>query len=605
MSFRKKLKSTTVAMAIVMGTSNTIFAAQPSQRYTDVSADHWAHSAILNISDRGYMVGNTMGEYRPNSPMDKFETSRILALASGFRHANLTAEEEILFETTYRDNQALLQSKNNDFVRWNPTANREIAFLLGIGVLVERDLDHFIVINDGQEQLRALSRQEAAVFLVRLAGMSSAAASGSYAQLFDDDHLIDPANRHYVYFLRANGIVSGDAENNFNPNEAVSRAAFAVMLDRVLSFREISGGSVDVSVDHEDTYSVTGSISVLFPTMNAIQILTDGNYVIQRLSDEAVIFVNDFFTTFADLEQGMDITVLISDGFIVDIRANDAAVPTPPAQPQEETPPAQTLPTQPEEAPPAQTLPSPPQEGALPTPQPAPPVENRVLQTIQGVVINTNYDDRSIDIEIRFLTPVGGVISQVITYTLGQSFEIRQGSRDIAFQDISIGDIVTAKVWASTVYDIQVAERSRNFEATLIARNHNRLLNANVFVVLDEYGEIHEFVVPDDAILAREGSGAVSWNEIRIGDSLDLITEHTVLIEAYAFGSRSTIDGVIEEIHMTQGMTTIVVLSNNVHSRYYITESLEGSGNLRIGQRVRLRLDSREVEAFSILQSSS
>lgn len=598
MSFRKKMKSTTLAMAVIIGTSNVAFA---NQRYVDVPVDHWAHSAILNISDRGYMVGNTTGEYRPNSPMDKFETSRILAMASGFRRTNLSAEEEVFFENTYRANQALLQTKNNNFVRWNPTANREIAFLLEMGILTEADLDHFIVINNAQEQLRALSRQEAAVFLVRLAGLSDLAAMGSYAQLFDDDVLIDQANRHYVYFLRANGVISGDLNNNFNPNEAVTRAAFAVMLDRISSIRGISVDPVEP--DHEELDSVTGTLAVVFASANAVQILTDtGETVIYRLSDAAVVFVNNFFTTFGDLQQGMAVSALVNeDNFIVDIRASDA-VPTPTPAP---------VPVPPVPEPPAQPLPAPP---APPAPVPVPPippappvpvpVEERVLQTIEGIVMGTNQDNRSIDIEIRFLSPIGGVVSQVITYTLGQSFEIRHGRQDIALEDIQVGDIVTAKVWANNAYDIQIAERNRSFEATLIARTHNRILDTNTFVVVDENGEIYEFIVTDSTILTREGSGAVNWNEIRIGDTLDIITEHSVLIEAYAFGTRSTVDGIIEEIHMTQGMTTIVILSNNVHSRYYIMEGLEGAGHLRIGQRVRLRLDSREVEAFSILQQS-
>lgn len=600
MNFKRKLKMTSVAMTIIIGMSSTVFA---NQRYVDVPEDHWAYSAILNISDRGYMVGNTMGEYRPNSPMDKFETSRILALASGFRHTSLTPEEEIFFENTYRNNQALLQSQNNRFVRWNPTANREIAFLLEMNILTENDLNHFIVINNGQEQLRALSRQEAAVFLVRLVGLSEAAAAGSYAQLFSDDEYIDQENRHYVYFLRANGVISGDANNNFNPNEAVSRATFAVMLDRALQLKGLTGEPANNDIVHENLEIITGSLAVLHPTLNAVQIRTDSDeFLIRRLSDDAVIFVNNFFTTFNDLEQGMEISAFMSNGVIVEIRANDAQngnespeqIPASPEQTSPEQPPAQILPSPTPEAP-AETLPA---------PTPATPQEDRVLQTVQGVVMGINPENRSIDIEIRMLTPLGGVISQVINYTLGQQFEIRHGREDIAFEQIQIDDIVTAKVWGSNVYDIQIAERSRNFEAMLLSRTHNSISDTNTFVVLDEYGEIYELVIADDAILTREGSGAVNWNEIRIGDTLDLITEHSIIIEAYAFGTRSTVDGVVEEIHMTQGVTTIVLLSNNTHSRYYIMDGLEGTGHLRIGQRVRLRLDSREVEAFSILQQN-
>lgn len=582
MNIRKKVSVT--IMAFIVGTSTMVFA--NNQRYTDVSADHWAYTSILNISDRGYMVGNAVGVYRPNSLVDKFDTARILAMAAGFKYTGLTQEEELFFENAYLKNQALLQEQDEKYERWTPTANREIAYLLERGILTEEDLDHFIIINNGNEQLRALSRQEAAVFIVRLIGMSDEASQGRYELLFNDDQNIAQSARHYVYFLRSKGVISGDTNNNFNPNEGVTRAALAVMLDRALNLEGINIDDVD---ENEADESILGTVTLLYPSLNAVQILTlDGEDLIYRLSDNAVVFVNNFYTTFNSLEEGMTVSALISNGLIYDIRATDTLTQQPSA------------PTQPEILP--EILPD-----IIPTPTPPQvSLENIVYQTIHGVVkstnIDTNTNTRSVDIEIRLLTPTGGVVSQVITYNLGQPYEITRSGEDIDFGVIENGDVVTARVWANNIYKLDVAEKHREFEATLLEKRYNESLNMPIFVVEDKDGEVYEFVVNSSTELTREGSGTVNWNNFKIGDTIDIIAVHENIIEAYAFGTRSTVDGIIQEIHMTNNKTAIVIQNNNVNSRYYVMDGLEGTQNLRVGNRVRLRLDSREIEAFSILQ---
>lgn len=585
MIFRKKVKSTAVAIAVLLGTSTTIFA---NQRYIDVPNNHWGHESIINVSEKGYMVGNTIGEFRPNNPMDKFDTARILAMAAGFKHTGLSQEEEAFIERAYENHLQILQQKNSQLVRWNPTANREIAFLLEMGILLEEDLSHFIIINDGQEQLRALSRQEASVFLVRLIGLTEAASAGSYAQLFNDDHNIAPEKRHYVYFLRANNVISGDTNNNFNPNEAVARAAFAVMLDRTLSLGE--------STYWDNTYedfnggTITGTITVLYPSLNAVQIRTDENQqgTIFRLRENSSIFVNNSLVPFSDLEEGMNVVAIIENREIVNIRTVES---------QDNTT-SETLPIQP----------SIQQSSNQTTIQPAAelPIENKVLQTIQGVINSTRVDEnnnrKSIDVEVRFLTPGGSIVSQIITYNLAQTYEITRAGQDIAFDIIRKGDIATVKVWGTYAYEIDIAEPHRQFEGVLVEKGHNQILDAPVFIVEDKDGVKHEFIISEGTILTREGSGTVTWNQIRIGDTVDIIAHHNKLIEAYAYGTRSTVDGIVEEIRITQDRRAIVVSNNNIRLTYYIMSDLEGINRLTVGNRVRLRLDSREVESFSILQ---
>ncbi|MCL1925071.1 MAG: S-layer homology domain-containing protein [Defluviitaleaceae bacterium] len=222
-----------IAIAATITLSTNVLA----NTFTDITPAHWAYSEVVSVTNRGIMNRNNSGAFRPNSPIDKFETSRILALVARFNEA-----PQSFINYAVSNHQASLNAVSSRFDRWNANVNREVAFLLELGVLTNADINNFIVVNNNSEELRALSRQEAAVFLARAANLSSHIGTAP-AHPFSDNSSIATGARPYVDFLRTNAIVSGDGYGNFVPNAALNRASFALMIYRAISLQEALGAS--------------------------------------------------------------------------------------------------------------------------------------------------------------------------------------------------------------------------------------------------------------------------------------------------------------------------------------------------------------------------
>ena len=540
-----------------------------NQRFIDVPSSHWAHDAIINISDSGFMVGNTAGEFRPNAPLDKFETARILAHVAGFRLVNITAEEEAFINNAYISNATLLATMARNYDRWSNIANREIAYLLALGILTEADLNNFIVVENGQEQLRALSRQEAAVFIVRVLGLSQSASRGTYAQLFNDDNTISPQWRHCIYFLRAGGVLSGDENGNFMPNVAVTRASFALMLDRAMLLEESPA-----STQHQ---IISGNISIIYPSIRAIQIQSSDSTVIYRIADNSTISINGATASFANLSIGMRISATLENGQIASLVASSL----------NETPQHQitTISTQ--------TTP-------LPTQATTQPTFPRLYTNLQGIVYSVTSN--TITLQIRFLTPSSITQNENIIFSLANNSQVTMGAQPFSFSNIEEGDIVSIIINGGYVYEINVTERSRRLTGTLVDRVHQPSLNTITYTIRAQNGNYYALLVTNDTILERSGHGQVNWQQIRLGDTIEVVVDGQSIVSLFAFGNSTTVDGIVTALNLRQGISEIEILNNGITITYYITGTLEGLNLLQIGDRVRLRLDSLEVEGITRLQ---
>ena len=565
-----------------------------NERFVDVPSTHWAHEAITNMADSGFMLPNSAGEFRPDQPLDKFETARILASVAGFRHIGNTPEQQSFIDFAVENNQELIASLENTYSRWSSTSNREISFLLEMGILTPSDLQSFIVFHEGTEHLRALSRSEAAVFLVRATGLTGEANQGVYSELFADDGVIPAAARIFVYFLRAHGVVAGDEAGNFVPNSAVTRAAFAIMLDRTMTlsytlyFEDNTETSPSAPAVADER---TGTITVLYPAINAIQLQTEDSSSIHRLSPNANIMINGTRGTFETLSVGMSVEVEIVENSIISLNAVSSGIVTLPAPLPTPTP----LPTNPQ-------TPTPLPEQVPPTEEtPDRPDMENVYTTLQAKVSEVEVENNRLIVTMEFLTPTGGIESQEMAFHIVDKTEINLGHKTINLADIVAGDMVTMRVSAGNAYKVDVFERYRSFMGTIEERVHNTETNVISYIIRDENNVKSSFIVTKESIIEREGAGKVDWNRIRIGDTVEVVAEQTQVVTLYAFGGAATVEGIIEQVTLRNDVSTVVVNVRGISNTYYITGKVEGMNNLRVGDRTRLRLESREVEAITIL----
>jgi len=547
-----------IAIALIM----SFLFSQPllaTPAINDVDSTHWAYDAIRDIVDAGHIGVNASGEFRPNAPIDKFETSRILASVAG--------ATPTLLDQAYMRHSATISARAAQYTRWNDSSNREIAFLLERGIFIESDLGNFVVRTGDVENLRALSRQEVAVYLVRLMERGDAARSADLPQDFADNSRINSVSRPYVYYLRSLGIIAGEPNNNFNPNGIVTRTTLAVLLSRVSQAIDLPAATqpepsappaqpapVNVSV-------ISGNIEQVNISTNSLQIRQMDDYVrIIALGDGANIFVNGERQPINNLLPSMSVIGVISGGFISDLHAHSiTAAPAPP-------------------------------------PLVTAPLEDRqIIGTVREIGQN------SIAVDVRILNPQGFVVTQRETITINQESTLVRSGTPITLSNILPNDAINAVVRGNTAIRLDLFERNRSMNVTVIERRTESVLGTNYFIVQDQHGMLHELVVNDATMLRRIGSiGEVEFRDIRIGDTLDVIAEYSLIIEAYAYGSRGTSEGTVSEILIGQTGTSVVLVdARGQTQRYHVRENAFDIHTMRVGQRVSLRLDSLEIESFT------
>ena len=601
MKFIKKFLA--ISLILSMMQTNVILAAS---KYSDVAQNHWAYSSIVSIAEKGYMVGNISGEYKPDSPLDKFETSKILAMVAGYKYSGITAEESTAYAGAYNNYKPILDIYKATYAKWSSNTDKEISYLLKSGVYDTNDLDLFVLKSGEKENLRALSRQEAAAYLVRLMGRKAQALAYTQYSVFADDAKISPDYKPYVYYLRSLGIISGESNNNFNPNGAVTRAAFAVMLDKTIqlginvesivqpaasstaattSSQTNTAATQNTSSTHIDT--IYGTIEKVHTSLNALQIkYVSGEIKIHKLDDSVGIAVNEQIKTINDLQEGMTVSVLLKNGVAFEVRAQ--SVNTTQSASSQTTASSQTATTT------AQT----------PTTTQPVIIEYRTLRgTITDVKIES--DSKTVTIEVRIINPLGGIIVERETFKVENDCKIARNSKAIDLHTVNVNDVVKATVYAGKAYELELEEKNRRMNVVVIDKKTEPTLGTNFYVVEDEKGEVYDLVVSDTSDLIRKGIGKVNFNGIRIGDHLDLTAEYAVIKEAYAYGEQGYTEGVISEISLAKNNSYIMLIdAENKAVKYHIINGAFDIYSLRLNSKVRLRLDSKEVESVSILEES-
>lgn len=582
MRLYKRLTALTLAAVTAVNLFGVTALAAPV--YKDVPSTHWAYQYIAAVADRGLMLGDTSANFRPDELIDKFDTSKILARSAGYKYENISASEQEYYNACYEKNKSFLAQYSTKFSKWNTSADREISYLLEKEILTASDLNQFVILDDsGKEQLRALSRGESAVFITKLIGKNSEALSFTTTNLFKDDAKISASVRSYVYYLRSIGVVSGDTDGNFNPNGAVTRASMAVMLARALdliSSPTTSSGTTSSSNTEVSTIStVSGTIDTYYANLNAVQVVTSsGDKKIYRLTSTASVYIDGYLKTGSELKAGMIMSGVLNNDELISIQAQNSAGSTSTAT------------------------------STATTPATGSPAVQ--YTTVDGTVssIEQNGSVRTVSVEIKTVNPRdNSIIADVRTYTLDTNCKITRSDNAIQFSDIARGDIATAQVSGSTVYELALEERVLTLkDATLDEKIYNEVTGEVTLVVVDSKEKKYNLRLAAGTTISRKSVGTTTWDQLRVGDMLDLTAEYGVLRDIVAYGVLSTVDGWIESIHIANYQSYITLRdSYGVVKKYYVISESTDVYSLRVGNKMRLRLDSMEILTVMLLDEAS
>lgn len=573
--------------AIFILSSGTVLQAA---NFRDIGPNQaWARDAIEAVTQAGIMAGDLQGNFNPASPISKFDMVRILARMSGFNPDDLSPQEAAYHNAIFEARRGTIEAVSSRFTSWNSATDREIAFLLYSGVLIPSDLENFIIMHEGQERLRALTREEAAVFMVRFMGRTQEALRTIGVPVFGDDNLIAPGARPHVYFLRHLGILNGDGSGNVNPRGVATRAAMAVMVQSVLD--EMSSPVLGHTPPQNAVAfeTMAGTIANTYPPFRSIlthSTHAEHNNRIFPITSTAIITINGLNANFGDLLRDMSFTATVHNGEIVSINAQTANAP-------QQIQPGQT-----------------PLPGVSPTPTPstqtgqaAQPTGERLV--LDGTVSRINQTANTIGIETRMLNPRGEIITNVRDFTIAPQATITRSGANIDRSNIEVGDLVIAIVYGNQAHNLELEERVRQVSGTLVEKNFSTNSLFPIIVVQDAAGRNHSFGTDATSRIYRFGTGSIQPRSLRIGDDIEVTAEFGLVTQADARGTGSVVDVYIRDIFISYREQSHVVVSSQLSgtpdSLHLIIDGAVDVYELTVGSRVRMWLDSQEVQNIALL----
>lgn len=167
--------------------------------FSDLAGYNWAEESINALFERGVVSGKESGKFCPGDKVSRSEFVKLIVLAFGIP----AGEKELAFADTNPS------SWDYDYIKAAYNA----------GIVTGMTEGYF----GAKEQI---TRQDMAVILMRVMNIET----GNDNIKFADDSMISPYAYNAVYALRKWGILNGDENNNFNPQQSASRAEAAKVI---------------------------------------------------------------------------------------------------------------------------------------------------------------------------------------------------------------------------------------------------------------------------------------------------------------------------------------------------------------------------------------
>ncbi len=590
-----------------------------AKSYSDVPSTHWAYKQIDYVTDAGYMTGNTEGAFAVNQKVDPFEMSKILARVAGFQTgANASSTKLSEQETIYEKHKAFI-SQYSSFTLWNTSANREIAYLLEKGILVNDDLNKFVIKTvENTEKILYPTREDLSFFLVKALNKTSEANALTNYTKFADDSSISSTKKPSTYYLRSKGVLSGDANNNFNPKNNITKAEMATILYNVdtkingvtvtdnTSTTGTTGNTNTGSTSNTNTGStttsqltvVTGTIKTIDKNFKTVRVTqTDGTEKSYVLKDTGTVYLDNVVTTLNSLTTGMSVSCVIeNNSAIVTLRAT--SIPT--TSTTDNTNNTNT----------GSTTGTTNNTNTGSTSNTTVTVPSDAVK-VTGLIVshNTGFDASSRTITIGTPTSTVGATTTTnnVTYNVHQNASITLDGNKILLGQLNPYDAVTLYVSNNVVYSIEAKTRFSVASGILVEKKFESIDNYKFSIQDRTTKEITDYKITSTTKYVRDGETS-SFDEIRIGDSIQVSLDYDKIITASAtMTSKSTVKGIIKAMTINEYSGTITLETTTdgltpitTRNTYTIKPSDYDIYTLRVGYQVTLTLESSEVTSVKI-----
>ncbi|MBW7474486.1 S-layer homology domain-containing protein [Paenibacillus oenotherae] len=242
----------------------------------------WALEHIVRLASKGVFNGYEDGTFKPQQSI-----SRIESIVAAVRLMGLKEQAESAAEM-----ETKLNFKDADQLK------KKYPWAVGyVAVALEKDL--FSETDDAIQPEKPATRLFAATLLVKALGLEADAKAKANTELaFKDAHKIPAGSVGYVAVALEKNIITGYNDSTFRPNQPVTRAELAALLDRT-----------DEQLPDHDAQAITGKLKASPANGSIVVVKPDNQEVTIALSSNVFIFRDNVKSTVASLQAGDEVLV--------------------------------------------------------------------------------------------------------------------------------------------------------------------------------------------------------------------------------------------------------------------------------------------------------
>lgn len=259
----------------------------------------WALQYIAELVKRGVFTGYEDGTFRPNQKVTRIEAITAAVRQMGLR-AQAESAEEMSTELNFKDADKI---------------EKKYPWAVGyVAVALENDL--FLETEKEVQPEKPADRLWATILLVKALGLEDQAKAKMNTELAFKDRKEIPAGAvGYVAVAVEKGLVTGYENNTFRPNQPVTRAELAAILDR----------TGDQIPDNESGFGQFSGTLAGVTSDGKASIVVNGQTKTYAVSSDVTVLRGNTWAKLSDLRAGDKVTAVLSNGVIVYVNVTESA----------------------------------------------------------------------------------------------------------------------------------------------------------------------------------------------------------------------------------------------------------------------------------------
>ncbi|SKC85611.1 S-layer homology domain-containing protein [Maledivibacter halophilus] len=263
-----------------------------AKKFSDINDYKWAKDAIEKMVEEGVIKGVGDGMFAPKQAVTKLEAIVMALRVMG------EEEEAVEYGLRIRSGERSLRIKDH-LQEW---AYGYVALAEEKGILDEADILYF-KLNEPAK------RHEVAKYIVRALGYEDEAQDRMDEELdFEDASFIPQGSVGYIYIADKEGIITGYEDGTFRPQNTVTRAEMAVMIDR------LDDKFDDDDIDEDDLKEYEGTVENIDNGYDWIEIEVgrrDKKFDITKYTK--IVFEDDVKGDIEDIEIGDEVEIKVNE----------------------------------------------------------------------------------------------------------------------------------------------------------------------------------------------------------------------------------------------------------------------------------------------------